>query len=96
MVRRKNYGPFSPTDRSGLIFKTLIFVILSVVLVLLKIPTLVHAKTALSLFIILAESFQDWTQLLQLLTYEAVEEAIKKRVEIKARIFSQDITINNP
>ena len=72
------------------------FMIKSSFSVTYKTPSLVHAKTALSLFIILAESFQDRTQLLQLLTYETVEEAIKKRVEIKARIFSQDITINNP
>ncbi|CAH8363895.1 unnamed protein product [Eruca vesicaria subsp. sativa] len=44
----------------------------------------------------LAESLQDRTQLLRLLTYESVEEVIKKRVEIKARIFGQDITINDP
>ncbi|KAL9861604.1 Chorismate mutase 3 [Arabidopsis thaliana] len=39
---------------------------------------------------------QDRTQLMQLLTYETVEEVVKKRVEIKARIFGQDITINDP
>uniref|UniRef100_M4CIG7 Chorismate mutase n=1 Tax=Brassica campestris TaxID=3711 RepID=M4CIG7_BRACM len=39
---------------------------------------------------------QDRTQLLRLLTYETVEEVIKKRVEIKARIFGQDITVNDP
>ncbi|CAH2066342.1 unnamed protein product [Thlaspi arvense] len=39
---------------------------------------------------------QDRTQLLRLLTYETVEEVIKKRVETKARIFGQDITINDP
>uniref|UniRef100_A0A1J3F6D6 chorismate mutase n=1 Tax=Noccaea caerulescens TaxID=107243 RepID=A0A1J3F6D6_NOCCA len=38
---------------------------------------------------------QDRTQLMRLLTYESVEEVIKKRVEIKAMIFGQDITINN-
>ncbi|XP_056853759.1 chorismate mutase 3, chloroplastic-like [Raphanus sativus] len=38
---------------------------------------------------------QDRTQLLRLLTYETVEEVIKKRVEIKARIFGQDITTIN-
>ncbi|KAL0700836.1 hypothetical protein Bca4012_056958 [Brassica carinata] len=38
---------------------------------------------------------QDQTQLLRLVTYETVEEVIKKRVEIKARIFGQDITIND-
>ncbi|KAG2322252.1 hypothetical protein Bca52824_015465 [Brassica carinata] len=38
---------------------------------------------------------QDRTQLLRLVTYETVEEVIKKRVEIKARIFGQDITIND-
>lgn len=32
---------------------------------------------------------------MRLLTYESVEEVIKKRVEIKAMIFGQDITINN-
>ncbi|EOA35466.1 hypothetical protein CARUB_v10020675mg [Capsella rubella] len=39
---------------------------------------------------------QDRTQLMRLLTYENVEEVVKKRVEIKARIFGQDITINDP
>ncbi|KAF3516663.1 hypothetical protein DY000_02062841 [Brassica cretica] len=39
---------------------------------------------------------QDRTQLLGLLTYETVEEVIKKRVEVKARIFGQDITVNDP
>ncbi|KAL9311192.1 Chorismate mutase 3 [Arabidopsis thaliana] len=39
---------------------------------------------------------QDRTQLMRLLTYETVEEVVKKRVEIKARIFGQDITINDP
>ncbi|WZZ68461.1 hypothetical protein YC2023_079831 [Brassica napus] len=39
---------------------------------------------------------QDRAQLLRLLTYETVEEVIKKRVETKARIFGQDITINDP
>lgn len=39
--------------------------------------------------------WQDRTQLLRLLTYETVEEVIKKRVEIKARIFGQDITTIN-
>ncbi|KAJ4874646.1 hypothetical protein Rs2_39664 [Raphanus sativus] len=39
---------------------------------------------------------QDRTQLLRLLTYETVEEVIKKRVETKARIFGQDITTNDP
>ncbi|KAL0800908.1 hypothetical protein Bca101_056083 [Brassica carinata] len=38
---------------------------------------------------------QDRTQLLRLVTYETVEEVIKKRVEIKAKIFGQDITIND-
>ncbi|KAL0795561.1 hypothetical protein Bca101_066938 [Brassica carinata] len=38
---------------------------------------------------------QDPTQLLRLLTYETVEQAIKKRVEIKAHIFGQDVTIND-
>ena len=33
---------------------------------------------------------------MRLLTYETVEEVIKKRVEIKARIFGQDITVNDP
>lgn len=57
---------------------------------------------ALSLFVIyifvchkLADSFQDRTKLMQLLTFETVEEVIKKRVEIKARIFGQDITISD-
>ncbi|KAL0664049.1 hypothetical protein Bca4012_100886 [Brassica carinata] len=39
---------------------------------------------------------QDGTQLLGLLTYETVEEVIKKRVEVKAKIFGQDITVNDP
>ncbi|KFK41353.1 hypothetical protein AALP_AA2G119300 [Arabis alpina] len=38
---------------------------------------------------------QDRTKLMQLLTYETVEDVIKKRVEIKARIFGQDIMIND-
>ncbi|KAJ4884256.1 hypothetical protein Rs2_34349 [Raphanus sativus] len=39
---------------------------------------------------------QDRTQLLRLVTYETVEEVIKKRLEIKARIFGQYIRINDP
>lgn len=37
---------------------------------------------------------QDRAQLIELLTYETVEEAIKKRVEMKAKIFGQDVKIN--
>ncbi|KAG1347853.1 chorismate mutase 3, chloroplastic [Cocos nucifera] len=36
---------------------------------------------------------QDGDQLMRLLTYESVETAIKKRVEVKARIFGQEITV---
>ncbi|KAG6654202.1 chorismate mutase 3, chloroplastic [Carya illinoinensis] len=37
---------------------------------------------------------QDRAQLIELLTYETVEEAVKKRVEMKAKIFGQDVKIN--
>lgn len=55
-----------------------------------------YALSASSFVINWLESFQDRTQLVRLLTYETVEEVVKKRVEIKARIFGQDITINDP
>ncbi|KAL4639592.1 hypothetical protein ACB092_03G229500 [Castanea dentata] len=37
---------------------------------------------------------QDRAQLMELLTYETVEAAIKKRVEMKAKKFGQDVTVN--
>lgn len=37
--------------------------------------------------------FQDKNQLMQLLTYESVETAIKQRVEAKAKIFGQEVKI---
>ncbi|KAM4110289.1 hypothetical protein ACB094_03G183800 [Castanea mollissima] len=37
---------------------------------------------------------QDRAQLMELLTYETVEAAIKKRVEMKAKTFGQDVTVN--
>ncbi|KAL8160943.1 hypothetical protein V2J09_012432 [Rumex salicifolius] len=37
---------------------------------------------------------QDAVQLMKLLTYEAVEDAVKKRVAMKAEIFGQDVPIN--
>ncbi|XP_019059022.1 PREDICTED: chorismate mutase 3, chloroplastic isoform X2 [Tarenaya hassleriana] len=36
----------------------------------------------------------DRTQLMRLLTYETVEEIIKKRVETKARVFGQEVKIS--
>lgn len=32
---------------------------------------------------------------MRLLTFEAVEEAVKKRVEKKAMVFGQEVTLNN-
>lgn len=32
---------------------------------------------------------------MKLLTFEAVEETVKKRVEKKAKIFSQEVTLNS-
>lgn len=37
---------------------------------------------------------QDREQLMKLLTYESVEEAIKKRVEIKAKTFGLEVKIH--
>lgn len=37
---------------------------------------------------------QDRKRLLELLTYESVEESVQKRVEMKARTFSQEVKIN--
>ncbi|XP_073525333.1 uncharacterized protein [Phyllobates terribilis] len=37
---------------------------------------------------------QDAVQLMKLLTYEAVEDMVKKRVAMKAEIFGQDVPIN--
>ncbi|GFY84882.1 chorismate mutase 1 [Actinidia rufa] len=37
---------------------------------------------------------QDRTQLMDLLTYPAVEEAIKRRVETKAKTYGQELTVN--
>ncbi|XP_042501930.1 chorismate mutase 1, chloroplastic-like [Macadamia integrifolia] len=37
---------------------------------------------------------QDRDQLMALLTYEAVEDSIKKRVEMKARTYGQEVSIN--
>ncbi|KAK9272497.1 hypothetical protein L1049_002870 [Liquidambar formosana] len=37
---------------------------------------------------------QDSDQLMDLLTYQAVEEAIKKRVEMKTRTYGQEVTAN--
>ncbi|XP_075659290.1 chorismate mutase 3, chloroplastic-like [Castanea sativa] len=37
---------------------------------------------------------QDRAQLMELLTYETVEATIKKRVEMKAKTFGQDVTVN--
>ncbi|CAK7322985.1 unnamed protein product [Dovyalis caffra] len=36
---------------------------------------------------------QDSKRLMEMLTYPAVEEAVKKRVEMKARIFGQEVTM---
>lgn len=38
---------------------------------------------------------QDRDALMKLLTFEAVEETVKKRVEKKAKIFSQEVTLNS-
>jgi chorismate mutase len=37
---------------------------------------------------------QDRAGLVELLTYETVEAAVKKRVETKAKIFGQDVRMN--
>ena len=37
---------------------------------------------------------QDRAQLMKLLTHETVEAAIKERVEMKAKTFGQDVTVN--
>lgn len=37
---------------------------------------------------------QDKAQLMEFLTYETVELAIKKRVEMKTRTFGQEVKIN--
>jgi len=38
-------------------------------------------------------SMQDSNSLMDLLTFKAVEEKVKKRVEKKARTFGQDVTL---
>ncbi|KAL5553698.1 hypothetical protein UlMin_041099 [Ulmus minor] len=38
---------------------------------------------------------QDRTRLMELLTYEAVEATVQKRVEMKAKTFGQEITVNH-
>ncbi|KAG7037650.1 Chorismate mutase 2 [Cucurbita argyrosperma subsp. argyrosperma] len=38
---------------------------------------------------------QERDSLMKLLTFEAVEEMVKKRVEKKARVFGQEVTLNN-
>lgn len=37
---------------------------------------------------------QDKDQLMNLLTYQAVEDAVKKRVEVKAKTFGQEVPVN--
>lgn len=37
---------------------------------------------------------QDRAQLMKLLTHETVEAAIKERVEMKAKTFGQDVTVD--
>ncbi|KAF3784883.1 Chorismate mutase 3 [Nymphaea thermarum] len=37
---------------------------------------------------------KDRAQLMHLLTYEAVEAAVKKRVEMKAKIYGQEVNLN--
>ena len=39
--------------------------------------------------------FQDRDALMKLLTFESVEEAVKKRVAKKAMVFGQEVTLNN-
>ncbi|XP_031491261.1 chorismate mutase 1, chloroplastic-like [Nymphaea colorata] len=39
---------------------------------------------------------QDGAQLMNLLTYEAVEAAVKKRVETKAKLYGQELDLNGP
>ena len=51
-------------------------------------------KRVLILFTCGASDVQDRTQLMDLLTYPAVEEAIKRRVETKAKTYGQEVTIN--
>lgn len=38
--------------------------------------------------------FQDKDQLMDLITYPIVEEAIKKRVEMKTRTYGQEVTVD--
>ena len=38
-------------------------------------------------------NFQDSKRLMEILTYPAVEEAVKKRVEMKAKAFGQEVTM---
>ncbi|CAN6477377.1 unnamed protein product [Victoria cruziana] len=39
---------------------------------------------------------QDRTRLMNLLTYEAVEAAVKRRVEAKAKVYGQEVDLNGP
>ena len=39
--------------------------------------------------------FQDRDALMKLLTFESVEEEVKKRVAKKAMVFGQEVTLNN-
>lgn len=38
---------------------------------------------------------QDRDALMKLLTFESVEEMVKKRVEKKAKVFGQEVKLNN-